>query len=174
MERKYDWNIAKNYVLKKLNIILIIVCLMQMHTKVMAQSVLSSAGMANKNENGSISWTLGEIAIETFETQNHYLTQGFQQPNLSVVGLEELLLLSYVIQAFPNPTNDYVHLVVDKENIEKLNYLLYDTSGKLIINEKLTGEQTRINFQALSPGVYYIQVLDGPIRLKTFKILKTK
>jgi hypothetical protein len=164
----------KYNVLIKLNLLLMMVCLMHIPAKVIGQSVISAAGMANKNDNGSISWTLGEIVIETFETQSHYLTQGFHQPNLSVVGLENHSLLSNNIQAFPNPVKDYINLVVEKDNIEKLNYLLYDTSGKLIFNDKLTGEQTLINFQTLSPGVYYLQVLDGTIRFKTFKILKAK
>jgi len=45
-----------------------------------SQEVISSAGGYYQNENISLSWTLGEPVIETFEGSGLILTQGFQQP----------------------------------------------------------------------------------------------
>jgi hypothetical protein len=45
-----------------------------------AQQVIASAGDYFEGDNISISWTLGEPVIETFEGSNIILTQGFQQP----------------------------------------------------------------------------------------------
>jgi hypothetical protein len=45
-----------------------------------AQQVISTAGDYYQDENMSLSWTLGETVIETFENDNIVLTQGFQQP----------------------------------------------------------------------------------------------
>ena len=42
--------------------------------------VVASAGDYYENANVSLSWTLGEIATETYSTGNIILTQGFQQP----------------------------------------------------------------------------------------------
>jgi hypothetical protein len=42
--------------------------------------VVSSAGDYFEGTNASLSWTLGEIATETFNSENVILTQGFQQP----------------------------------------------------------------------------------------------
>jgi len=45
-----------------------------------AQQVIASAGGYYEGENISLSWTLGEPVIETFEGNDIILTQGFQQP----------------------------------------------------------------------------------------------
>jgi len=45
-----------------------------------AQQVIASAGGYYEGDNISISWTLGEPIIETFEGADIILTQGFQQP----------------------------------------------------------------------------------------------
>ncbi|OQX77960.1 MAG: hypothetical protein B6D64_07520 [Bacteroidetes bacterium 4484_276] len=45
-----------------------------------AQQVIASAGGYYEGDNISISWTLGETVIETFEGADIILTQGFQQP----------------------------------------------------------------------------------------------
>ncbi|MCB2219858.1 MAG: hypothetical protein KQI35_05625 [Bacteroidetes bacterium] len=46
------------------------------------RSVVASAGDYFEGAGVSMSWTLGEIATETFTSGNVILTQGFQQPNL--------------------------------------------------------------------------------------------
>jgi len=45
-----------------------------------AQQVVSTSGGYYEGENLSLSWTLGEPVIETFNSGNLILTQGFQQP----------------------------------------------------------------------------------------------
>lgn len=47
-----------------------------------SQEVISTAGEHYENSNGSISWTIGEPVIETLESTNNYLTQGFHQPTV--------------------------------------------------------------------------------------------
>lgn len=60
---------------------------------IVAQSVspevISSAGDYYENSNGSLSWTLGEIATETYTAGNIILTQGFQQPiTVAIAGID--------------------------------------------------------------------------------------
>ena len=57
-------------------------------------TVLSSAGDVQTNGNVSLSWTLGEVATETYDNGNIILTQGFQQPfQLLIQGLNLDLLV---------------------------------------------------------------------------------
>ena len=44
------------------------------------RDVVASSGDYFENANGSLSWTLGELATETYISGNAILTQGFQQP----------------------------------------------------------------------------------------------
>jgi len=60
---------------------------------ILAQSVspevVSSAGDYYENANVSLSWTLGEIATETYTNGNIILTQGFQQPyGITIHGID--------------------------------------------------------------------------------------
>ena len=51
-------------------------------------SVIASAGNYHEGTTASLSWTLGEIATETYTAGNVILTQGFQQPiSISITGI---------------------------------------------------------------------------------------
>jgi hypothetical protein len=51
-------------------------------------SVIASAGNYYEGTTASVSWTLGEIATETYTSGNVILTQGFQQPiSISITGI---------------------------------------------------------------------------------------
>lgn len=73
---------------------------------ILAQSVspqvVSSAGDYYDNGNISLSWTLGEIATETFSNGNIMLTQGFQQPyGITIHGID-LDILVYLEGPYAN------------------------------------------------------------------------
>ncbi len=48
------------------------------------RSVVGSSGDYFEGTNISLSWTLGEIATETYTSGNTIITQGFQQPDITV------------------------------------------------------------------------------------------
>jgi len=66
----------------------------------MAQSVspevVSSAGDYFEGTNASLSWTLGEIATETYSNGTNILTQGFQQPITVTIAGIDLDVLVYI------------------------------------------------------------------------------
>jgi gliding motility-associated-like protein len=53
-------------------------CLYSQETRL---EVISSAGMYFESSAGSMSWTIGEVTIDTYTSSNNFLTQGFHQPN---------------------------------------------------------------------------------------------
>lgn len=63
-----------------ISIILFIIFTSLCHAQSIDREVISSSGDYFEGTNGSISWTLGEIATETLTDGNIILTQGFQQP----------------------------------------------------------------------------------------------
>ena len=67
--------------MKKLNIITIALLLsLTVAAQSLSPEVIASSGDYYENANASLSWTLGEIATETYSYGNNILTQGFQQP----------------------------------------------------------------------------------------------
>jgi len=76
--------------MKKFNSLILIILVPAF---IMAQSVspqvVSSAGDYFEGTNASLSWTLGEIATETFVAGDVILTQGFQQPiGITITGID--------------------------------------------------------------------------------------
>ena len=139
---------------------------------IVAQEVVSSAGDSHINNNGSISYTIGEPVVETFTGENNILTQGFQQTNLVITAIDELPGLDFEISAFPNPASEIVKLRIGKESIAGMQYKLYDMNGNLLLQNRLEGAETEIPFSDLSPAEYILIISDQNKELKSFKIVK--
>ena len=137
-----------------------------------AQQLVSTAGDYYQNSSGSLSFSLGELAIETFSSTNNILTQGFQQTNLVAVSIKELPGLDYEISVYPNPVKDIVILKIPSDKMTGKQYKLYDSNGKLLQNKLLEKTETEISFSSLAPATYFIKVGEGEKELKTFKIVK--
>ena len=112
--------------------------------------------------------------IETFESPEVIITQGFHQPVLLVSTLTEEPGVDFRLTAFPNPTRAHVFVTTDHDQAENLDYRLYDLPGRLVITNRLEGTQTRIDMDNLLPGSYFLQILDQGKPLKVFKIIKQR
>lgn len=120
-----------------------------------AQEVVAPGG--NYHETGQIyiSWTLGGTVIETFGSFDLILTQGFQQPVLTVSTYIEDPGLDFQISAFPNPTRVHASISTDLTDADNLIYQVYDMQGRFIISHKLEGTQTRVVLMTFIPGPIY-------------------
>jgi hypothetical protein len=145
---------------------------MLLTSKTIAQEVVAASGNYYESEQGSISWTLGETLIETFQAGELTLTQGFQQPALSVGTYVEDTNIDFQLTAFPNPTKGHVTISTDFLDAEKLEYLIYDLNGRIISNKTLDGPLTGIAFDDFHPGTYFIRLSNKGVTLKIFKIIK--
>lgn len=137
-----------------------------------AQQAIVTSGETNANTAGSVSWTLGEVVVESgikIPGQNS-LTQGFQQGDLSVLAIKEPLANTLNIRVLPNPATDYVNLVVD--DYSDLSYQINDLKGKLLIKERLESNETRINLSNLASGTFLVSITKQNQEIKTYKIIK--
>ncbi len=71
------------------------------------------------------------------------------------VGLSESELDN--LSVFPNPSSDIVTVISTAEN---LNVKLYDVSGRLILERKMSGKQIELNVSGLSNGMYRLVLVD--------------
>ena len=152
--------------------IIILLLLVLSSATLMAQQIVATAGGTLGNASGSISYTIGEGVAQTFSRGDKVLTQGFQQSYLSVSTEKTILDLNFSITVFPNPTTDVVTLRVGKESMSGLLYLLYDLNGRLLSKKVIENSDTTVPFQSLQTGTYLLEVMDGKLGLKTFKIIK--
>ncbi len=136
-----------------------------------AQEVISSGGSFFTNQDGSITYTVGEPVIQTFSGTSVILTQGFNQTTLTVTSLNDFK--EFELVAFPNPTQDFVILKTSAFD-KSLKYLLFDSSGKLLLENIIIDIETQISFEKLPYSSYILKVLDKSIEIKSFKIVKAR
>ncbi len=146
-------------------------------TGLQAQTSINATGGNASGSGGSASYSVGQVVYTTHTGTNGSVAEGVQQPfEISVVtGLEEAKGISLSVTAYPNPTTDFLQLKVDastKLSIQSMSYQLYDMNGKLLQNEKITGNQTSIVMSNLVPANYFVKVIQGNKEVKTFKIIK--
>jgi hypothetical protein len=148
-------------------------------TGLQAQNAVPATGGNASGGGGSVSYSVGQVIYTTNTGTNGSVAQGTQQPfEISVVnGLEEAKGITLSLSAYPNPTKDYLTLSIDGEtqtshDLSLMSYQLFDMNGKLLLNEKITGNQTSIVMSNLAPASYFVKVIKGDNEVKTFKIIK--
>ena len=143
-------------------------------TGLQAQTSVNASGTNASGSGGTVSYSVGQVVYTTNTGASGSVAQGVQQPfEISVVtGLEEAKGINLSVTAYPNPTTDYLTLSISEFEISNLTYQLYDISGKLLQNEKITGNQTSIAMSNLVPANYFVKVIQGNKEVKIFKIIK--
>lgn len=137
-----------------------------------AQQVISSSGSVLKNSSGSLSFTLGELVIDTKNAGATAITQGFHQTKLTITAINVLREKNYSISAFPNPTNDFVNLKIEKGDIHDIEIVLFDLQGKVLSNQKIESTNTEVPFSGYNSGKYFLKVIQKGKEIQTFKIIK--
>ena len=135
----------------------------------LGQDVVSTQGDSYTNASGSIDFTIGEVVINTVTDGTNDITQGFHQTNWNFLGVEDFAP-NYEAIIFPNPTEDVLNIRTSA--FENVTYTLYDAQGKLVMQDKLSAEQTPIQVSQLAPGSYSITLNNETQILKTFKLIK--
>lgn len=141
-------------------------------TAVFSQEVVAPAGNYHENAQGSICWTLGEAVIHTYQNNNHFILQGFQQSFVTVATLVDEPMDRLHLVAFPNPTRDLVTITSGYELEGTYRYEVFDMVGQLLAHDQLTMPETHVGFSHFLPGTYMIRVTSNPYTVKTFLIIK--
>jgi len=139
--------------------------------------VIASAGESIEADGINISWTLGEIAIETLQDDgnNLTLTQGFQQGYFEITSIGEPLSGDYTLNVYPNPARDYIWIDLTSEQINTVVLELYDLEGRLVYNTRfdIVEGPARVDLQELSASQYILRVVNEDKNiLQTFKLIK--
>jgi hypothetical protein len=60
------------------------------------------------------------------------------------------------ILVYPNPAQGYITVELP-EGVQNLKYVLLDIQGRILITGNLTPEESKINTESLTPGLYFLQ-----------------
>ncbi|MGM0622016.1 MAG: T9SS type A sorting domain-containing protein [Bacteroidota bacterium] len=171
----------------KLSVVLLLVLGL---TSLHAQDVIPAAGGNASGSGGTVSFSAGQVFYSFNENTEGSEAQGVQQPwEISVItGIEDSQMFSLKAKTYPNPTANSLTLDitgdVNAENdLSLLSYQLYDMSGQLLQNRKITDRQTKIVMSDLASATYFLSLIQenretqhfkqDKMNNKQFKVVKT-
>lgn len=148
--------------------------LVLMLNELQAQETFPASGGDASGSGGKVSYTIGQIIYTTITGTNGSVAQGVQQPyEISVVsGIKETNTITLQLSIYPNPTSNFLILNIGNYNNERLSYQLFDNTGKLLENNKITKNESNISTENLAPAIYFLKVTNNQKEIKTFKIIK--
>lgn len=139
-----------------------------------AQESPTASGGDATGTNGSVSYTVGQIAYLSSTGSNGSISEGVQQPYeiSEVLGTEDFSNLITDVKIYPNPSTDVLTLnLIHQENVA-LDYQIIDNNGKLLKSEKIMANETNINVSTLPSSIYYLRIINLNKEVKTYKIIK--
>lgn len=142
-----------------------------------AQSAIIPLGGDAQSNSGSVSYTVGQIAVESAANSNGSVTfvEGVQQPyEIQTVGIDEYPQIALNAVVYPNPTENLAQLRLNGFEIpaDGLRAILYDGNGKQLQSLMVTDDLTAFQIGQYATGTYYLELRDGKRVLKTFKVIR--
>lgn len=148
------------------------------HAQSLTPEVQASSGDFYTGGGVTLSWTLGETVTETYSSPSNIVTQGFQQPDVTVTKVEEATAGVNVV-VFPNPTAGQLSVELTSVASRKMQLELVDINGRLLHSQQAevpAGVQTlTMDIASLAAGQYMLRVKDtGKKTESVYRIQKNK
>lgn len=136
-----------------------------------AQIAISSSGSDSNSNNGSISFTIGQIVFNSQSTSSYIIEEGIQNPlDNSILSIESFSVRNFDI--YPNPTSDDFTINFKNYDLLDLSLKLFEPNGKLIFSKNITTRLTKIQTSGIAKGMYIVKIIKNKIIIDSFKILK--
>jgi hypothetical protein len=136
-----------------------------------SQSNTVSAGGDAEGDNGSISYSIGQVVYTSAQGSNGNINQGVQQPyDIGVVtGIDEV---GINLSVFPNPTSGLLTLTVADDDASLLSYQLFDAAGRMIDTRNKLNSTNTISLDGYATGVYTLSVSRENKQVKSFRVVR--
>jgi hypothetical protein len=156
--------------MKALSIILVMLA----YSTIQAQNGIVTTGGNAANQNGSASYSVGQVEYTTITGSSGTATQGVQQPYefyiiTEIKGYEHITL---DMSVYPNPVKDHLVLTMKGSAAGDFSYELFDQMGKCLQKGEISSEETNISMQSYARSTYCLRVFNNKKEVKIFKIIK--
>ena len=141
-------------------------------TALWSQSVIVPFGGDATDGSVSVSYTVGQVAVQANSDGSTTIYEGVQQPyEIQIIGIDNYpgIVLNAIV--YPNPTVGNVQLTINDEQLEG-EVRVFDMNSKFLFVKKIEGENTEIPMSGLAAGTYFVNVVSEKQVLKTFKVVK--
>ncbi len=148
------------------------ICLIIAGSDLCAQEAVLTAGGEAHDTEGSVSYSIGQLAYRSYPGDDGLIVEGVQQAYeiYMVTRLEQNAGVS--LKVYPNPATDELRLVADDFRSSELTARLYDLQGRLLENRALTAPETSLLMSGHTPGPYLLRVSRSGNEVSVFKIIK--
>ncbi len=137
----------------------------------MTQEVIATTGDTASGGGISLSWTLGETVINTYQSDSLQLTQGFHQSYFVFSTIEEYNSTLISTKIYPNPAAGQTTLYVDKPG-QGLKWTLLSADGKILGQYPVETTETTIDLSRLSGNIYFLSITGKNGYKQVFKLIK--
>lgn len=143
----------------------------------MAQSDVVPVGGTATGSGGTVTYTVGQLAVQRAENGDKYVIEGVQQPyEIQTVGVDNYPGISLDAIIFPNPTQHFVQLRISNYEIPSygLTAQLYDANGRLLRIYTVADFETKMDMEEFPTATYQLRIMNQSQLLKTFKVVKSR
>ncbi len=159
----------KNYKPKIISVLVFAIGMLKMEAQ---QATVASGGNAT-GTGGKVSYSIGQVAYKAQTGTNGNVNQGVQQAiEIFTLSGEEYTNIRLEAVVYPNPTTTNVTLKISNISLNNLTYQFFDLTGRLIIDGKISTNETVFDLQKYPTATYILKVNSNGKELKTFKIIK--
>jgi hypothetical protein len=137
-----------------------------------AQNAVVAAGVKATGAGGSVSYSVGPIIFK--KPDGSVASTGLQQPyEIMTLGTPTSMASTVGLTYYPNPTDSYLHLILNQNRFESYAYEVVTVEGKSITTSTaIVTSDTFIDLASQPAGIYLVTVRYQQQVLKTFKIIK--
>ncbi len=142
---------------------------------ILERQVVGSTGFSKEWGNTIYQYTVGEAAVITLAQGTILLTQGFQQPEVTV--LQHIPQIPYITDfiVFPNPASDYTTIRFNVFAPGNMVAMLVNNAGQVVHSKTMDVEagllEYTIPLQNYASGMYYLVLSIGSSRKYTEKLI---
>jgi len=155
--------------MKKTKLFLILIFIVMHASYAQTFELTGSAGDSFVNDVYQLDWSIGEVAIETYSSEQNILTQGLHQNTYTVLAVGNNNV-KIDMSVYPNPTTDLISIEV--KNLGTYQLILSDINGKELINKQISATHTLLDLSTFRRSAYFLLIKQQNRLLKTYKIIK--
>jgi hypothetical protein len=149
----------------KLHILILLIISIGTNAQSLSPTIINATGGSATVNGITYEYSFGEMTmISTFSTPKLIVTQGVLQSKTDTVaiGIHENESSIPAIVVFPNPVAQFISFESEYKTAGKLDYILTDAAGKLILNKQLSisagKTKETIDVSNLPTGMYFLKV----------------
>lgn len=103
--------------------------------------------------------------------QNDGFITRFDMGSIQIISVKETSSDDYMLNVYPNPSTSGFILDMKNDELKNVQAKVYNITGQLIVEQKISQPQTQFYCESWANGVYLINV-NANGKLKTFKLIK--